>query len=75
MPGSPTIVADGLQDRFSHASNDRSFYRCNLVLPAARSYRLVAAVTETRGTPITAPVVNGADAIIIIAIIGREGGG
>ena len=60
VPGSPALVPGGLQERSSRSTNDRSYFRTNLVLEPGRTYRLVAAVAETRATPVSAPVGTGA---------------
>ena len=63
VPGNPTIVNGGVIDGTTVSTNNRSYFRMNAVLDAGRTYRLVAAVTDTRTTPVTAPVVTGAIAV------------
>ena len=59
-PGSPVQVSNARIDQVSVSTNDRSYYRTNVILDPGKTYRIVAKVTETRSTSITAPVATGA---------------
>ncbi|MCZ6598877.1 MAG: VCBS repeat-containing protein [Planctomycetota bacterium] len=58
-PGSPVEIPNTRIDATTHDSNRRSYLRTNMVLEANHVYRLVARVTEVRGTAIAGPVVTG----------------
>lgn len=58
-PVSPGLVPGALLERTTSTRNRRSYIRTDFVLPAGREYRLVARVTEYRGTTIGAPVIQG----------------
>ena len=55
----PALVAGGALLRTTSSRNRRSVFPVDIVLEPARSYRLVARVTEERPTTIAAPVGSG----------------
>ncbi len=55
----PALVAGGALQLTTSSRNRRSVFPVDIVLEPARSYRLVARVTEERPTTIAAPVASG----------------
>jgi FG-GAP-like repeat len=48
-----------VRDLPRYVRNDRGAYRTNLLLEPGKTYRLLAKVDSLRGTPISAPVIDG----------------
>ena len=55
----PALVAGGVLLRTTSSRNRRSVFPVDIILEPARSYRLVARVTEERSTTIAAPASSG----------------
>ena len=59
-PGSPFLVSNGTLNETTRPNNRRTYFRANMVVDPGRVFRLVAAVTELRSTPMNiGPVVTG----------------